>query len=141
MTEISKVAYQVMWNRLISVVEEQAQALVRTAFSTSVREAGDLSAGVYDTEGRMLAQAVTGTPGHVNAMADAVAHFIRRITATCKGRMVMSVRCNSAISQNPFLLFRFDGGEVGDVIEVSWTDSREQSRTDSAPIAAAPSGA
>ena len=77
--EHSKVAYQVMWNRLISVVEEQAQALVRTAFSTSVREAGDLSAGVYDVAGQMLAQAVTGTPGHVNAMADAVAHFIRRI--------------------------------------------------------------
>ncbi|MGB2196247.1 MAG: hydantoinase B/oxoprolinase family protein [Planktomarina sp.] len=74
-----KVAYQVMWNRLISVVEEQAQALVRTAFSTSVREAGDLSAGVYDVDGNMLAQAVTGTPGHVNAMADAVPHFIRRI--------------------------------------------------------------
>ena len=75
----SKVAYQVMWNRLISVVEEQALALVRTAFSTSVREAGDLSAGVYDVDGNMLAQAVTGTPGHVNAMADAVPHFIRRI--------------------------------------------------------------
>jgi N-methylhydantoinase B len=76
---MSNVANQVMWNRLISVVEEQAQALVRTAFSTSVREAGDLSAGVYNAEGLMLAQAVTGTPGHVNAMADAVAHFIRRI--------------------------------------------------------------
>ena len=75
----SAVASQVMWNRLISVVEEQAQALVRTAFSTSVREAGDLSAGVYDAQGQMLAQAVTGTPGHVNAMAEAVAHFIRRI--------------------------------------------------------------
>ncbi len=73
------VSHQVMWNRLISVVEEQAQALVRTAFSTSVREAGDLSAGVYDDAGQMLAQAVTGTPGHVNAMADAVGHFIRRI--------------------------------------------------------------
>ncbi len=76
---MESVANQVMWNRLISVVEEQAQALVRTAFSTSVREAGDLSAGVYDLEGRMLAQAVTGTPGHVNAMADAVAHFMREI--------------------------------------------------------------
>ncbi len=75
----STVSNQVMWNRLISVVEEQAQALIRTAFSASVREAGDLSAGVYDTGGQMLAQAVTGTPGHVNAMADAVAHFIRRI--------------------------------------------------------------
>ncbi|MDG1376260.1 MAG: hydantoinase B/oxoprolinase family protein [Yoonia sp.] len=79
MTKVSNVAYQVMWNRLISIVEEQAQALVRTAFSTSVREAGDLSAGVYNAQGLMLAQAVTGTPGHVNAMADAVAHFIRRI--------------------------------------------------------------
>jgi len=79
MDTLSTVSNQVMWNRLISVVEEQAQALVRTAFSTSVREAGDLSAGVYDTNGAMLAQAVTGTPGHVNAMADAVAHFIRRI--------------------------------------------------------------
>ena len=76
---VSKVAYQVMWNRLISIVEEQAQALIRTAFSTSVREAGDLSAGVYNAAGAMLAQAVTGTPGHVNAMADAVPHFINLI--------------------------------------------------------------
>ena len=76
---LSQVQLNVMWTRLISIVEEQAQALVRTAFSTSVREAGDLSAGVYDAQGAMLAQAVTGTPGHVNAMADAVPHFIREI--------------------------------------------------------------
>ncbi len=75
----SPVQYQIMWNRLISIVEEQAQALIRTAFSTSVREAGDLSAGVYDDQGRMIAQAVTGTPGHVNAMAEAVQHFMNRI--------------------------------------------------------------
>jgi len=67
---------QVMWSRLISVVEEQALTLVRTAFSTSVREAGDLSAGIFDRSGRMIAQAVTGTPGHVNTMAAALAHFI-----------------------------------------------------------------
>ena len=76
---LSSVSQQVMWNRLISVVEEQAQALIRTAFSTSVREAGDLSAGVYNKQGLMLAQAVTGTPGHVNAMAESVKHFIREI--------------------------------------------------------------
>ncbi len=70
---------QVMWNRLIAVVEEQALALIRTAFSTSVREAGDLSAGVFDPDGRMIAQAVTGTPGHVNTMAAAVRHFIADI--------------------------------------------------------------
>ena len=80
MTEtLADVHRQVMWNRLISVVEEQAVTLVRTAFSTSVREAGDLSAGVFDRQGRMIAQAVTGTPGHVNAMAEAVGHFIKAI--------------------------------------------------------------
>jgi N-methylhydantoinase B len=73
---ISNVHMQVMWNRLIAVVEEQALTLVRTAFSTSVREAGDVSAGVFDREGYMVAQAVTGTPGHVNAMAAAVRNFI-----------------------------------------------------------------
>ena len=67
---------QIMWSRLLSVVEEQARTLVRTAFSTPVREAGDLSAGVFDVSGRMLAQAVTGTPGHVNAMAESVAEFL-----------------------------------------------------------------
>jgi N-methylhydantoinase B len=50
--------------------------MLRTAFSTSVREAGDLSAGVFDRHGRMLAQAVTGTPGHVNSMANAVRYFL-----------------------------------------------------------------
>ena len=73
------VQFQIMWNRLISILEEQALTLVRTAFSTSVREAGDLSAGVFDREGRMVAQAVTGTPGHVNTMAAAVPHFINDI--------------------------------------------------------------
>jgi len=71
--------HQIMWNRLIAVVEEQATTLVRTAFSTSVREAGDLSAGLFDRRARMMAQAVTGTPGHVNAMAESVAHFVREI--------------------------------------------------------------
>ena len=71
-----EIRFQVMWNRLLSVVEEQAQTLIRTAFSTSTREAGDVSAGVFDLEGRMLAQAVTGTPGHINSMARAVVHFL-----------------------------------------------------------------
>src|SRR5436853_5458150 len=67
---------QVIWNRLIALVEEQAQVLLKTAFGPITREAGDLSAGVFDARGRMLAQAITGTPGHVNSMANAVKHFL-----------------------------------------------------------------
>src|SRR6516162_9822586 len=55
---LAQIRTQIMWSRLIAVVEEQAQTMLRTAFSTPVREAGDLSAGVFDRHGRMLAQAV-----------------------------------------------------------------------------------
>lgn len=78
MTVSDEIRLQVIWNRLLAVVEEQAQTLMRTAFSSTVREAGDLAAGVFDPKGRMIAQAVTGTPGHVNTMAESVGHFLAR---------------------------------------------------------------
>ena len=68
---------QVMWDRLLAVVEEQAQALIRAAFSPIVRECGDISAGIFDAKGRMMAQAVTGTPGHINTMAEAVRTLVK----------------------------------------------------------------
>ena len=77
-SKLTSLRDQIMWDRLIAIVEEQAQTLIRTAFSNTVREAGDLSAGVFDLSGRMVAQAVTGTPGHVNAMAASVSHFIAK---------------------------------------------------------------
>ena len=82
MTPPTALTLQLLWSRLIAIVEEQAQTLIRTAFSATVREAGDLSAGVFDTSGRMLAQAVTGTPGHVNAMAASVGFFLKRFPAS-----------------------------------------------------------
>ncbi|MFD1836947.1 hydantoinase B/oxoprolinase family protein [Paracidovorax cattleyae] len=75
------IRHQLAWARLLSVVEEQAQTLIRTAFGTPTREAGDLSAGVFLPDGRMVAQAVTGTPGHVNSMAESVRHFLARFPA------------------------------------------------------------
>ena len=74
----ANIRYQVMWDRLTTIVEEQARTLIHTGFSVSTREAGDVSAGVFDLQGRMLAQAVTGTPGHINSMALSVGHFIEK---------------------------------------------------------------
>lgn len=73
---LSEIDKQILWNRLLAIVEEQAQTLMRTAFNPIVRESGDLSAGIFDIKGRMIAQAVTGTPGHVNTMAESVSHFL-----------------------------------------------------------------
>lgn len=72
----SDIELQVMWDRLLAVVEEQGQVLMRTAFSPIVRECGDISAGIFDDNGDMLAQAVTGTPGHINTMAEAVKQML-----------------------------------------------------------------
>ena len=76
MSALGNVDNQIMWNRLIAVVEEQATTLIRTAFSTSVREAGDLSAGVYDRRGRMMAQSVTVTGCLVIEFAELVSYFL-----------------------------------------------------------------
>lgn len=76
MRSLDPVTLDICWSRLVGVVNEQAAALMRTSFTSIVREAGDLSAGVFDRRGLMVAQAVTGTPGHINSMALAMKHFL-----------------------------------------------------------------
>ena len=103
------VAKNVLWNRLISVCEEQANALMRAAFGAIVREAGDLSAGLFDARGDMLAQAVTGTPGHVNTMAASVRAMLKLIPAD-------SLRIGDALVTNdPWL----GAGHVFDFVVVT----------------------
>ncbi|HBY93534.1 MAG TPA: hypothetical protein DEP84_06115, partial [Chloroflexi bacterium] len=67
---------KVFWDRLISVTNEQAAALIRTGFTPILRDAQDLSAGVFDARARMIAQSVTGTPGHINSMATGMRHVV-----------------------------------------------------------------
>jgi N-methylhydantoinase B len=76
-TTIDPITLEVLWNRLLSVCSEQQAALMRTAFSTIVRESQDLACGVFDMRGNMVAQSETGTPGHINAMATGVRHFLK----------------------------------------------------------------
>ena len=73
---IDPVTLEVIWNRLLSATNEQQNALIRTAFSTVVRESQDLACGMFDPKGRMIAQSVSGTPGHINAMATSMKYFL-----------------------------------------------------------------
>jgi len=73
---IDPITLEVIWNRFMSVANEQQDALIRTAFSTIVRESQDLACGLFDTRGRMIAQSLSGTPGHINAMATSMKHFL-----------------------------------------------------------------
>jgi len=76
-TEPDPITLDIMWGRLIAAVNEQAAALVRSSFTSIVRDAGDLSACVFDRRGRMVAQAVTGSPGHINSMATGMDHILK----------------------------------------------------------------
>lgn len=78
---LDPVTLEILWSRLITVANEQAAALQRTSFTPIVRESGDLSAAVFDAQGRMLAQAVTGTPGHINSLATSMHHFLDEFPA------------------------------------------------------------
>jgi N-methylhydantoinase B len=73
---IDPVTLEILWSRLVAVANEQAAALMRTSFTPIVREVGDLSAAVFDAEGLMVAQAVTGTAGHINSLATGMRHFL-----------------------------------------------------------------
>lgn len=67
---------EIMWGNLVSIVSEQAKALQRIAFSPIVREAGDLATALFDSEARMVAQAITGTPGHINSLGAAAKNLL-----------------------------------------------------------------
>ncbi len=77
------VELEILWSNLIGIVNERAKALQRIAFSPIVREAGDLACALFDQRGRMVAQANTGTPGHINSLAIAGSHLVRQFRGRC----------------------------------------------------------
>lgn len=70
------VALEVLWTRLISIVDEAAAALVRTSFSTLVRESHDFSVVLTDRHGRSLAQATRSIPSFIGTLPRTVRHML-----------------------------------------------------------------
>ena len=75
------ITFQVLWSRLISIADEVSATLVKTAFSHVVRDNHDYSIGLYDAEGRMLAQSTQCTPGQIGAMPKVMKDFLKRYPA------------------------------------------------------------
>jgi len=63
------------------------------------------------------------------------AWHIEQVTATSNGKTVLSAQWGPAVSKNPFLSFKFKGGAKGDKIQVTWTDTKGDKRTDEAVVA------
>ena len=101
------VELEILWSNLIGIVTERAKALQRIAFSPIVREAGDLACALFDQRGRMVVQANTGTPGHINSLAFAGAHLVRLFKDRCEpGDVLITVN----IAPHPF--FKVDGSDL-----------------------------
>jgi len=62
------------------------------------------------------------------------AHFIRGVSASHQGKVVLTAQWGPAVSKNPFLEFTFKGGQKGDKIVVTWEDNQGESRTDETTI-------
>ena len=76
--DFDPVSLEIMWNRLISIAEEQAKTLIRASFSTVVGEMEDLACALYDSRGRIISQAATGTQGVLFGMTRGMAHILKR---------------------------------------------------------------
>jgi sulfur-oxidizing protein SoxZ len=62
------------------------------------------------------------------------AHFINDVKATANGKTVLAAKWSQAISQNPYLQFRFKGAKAGDKVSITWVDNKGDTRTDEAVI-------
>jgi len=60
--------------------------------------------------------------------------YIVKVSATCRGREVLSADWGPSIAKNPYLSFRFRGAASGDKISITWTDSASDTRTDEVAI-------
>ena len=76
MSEFNAITLEMIWTRLISIVDEAAAALVRTSFSTIVRESNDFACVITDARGQSIAQAKASIPSFIGTVPRTVRHFL-----------------------------------------------------------------
>jgi len=75
------VTLEILWRRLVSIVDEADAAVARTAFSSLLRDAHDYTCMFTDRTGRELAQGTLATPGQSGAMALGIKNLVRNLPA------------------------------------------------------------
>ncbi|MCH9671627.1 MAG: hydantoinase B/oxoprolinase family protein [Gammaproteobacteria bacterium] len=74
-SELDPITLSVLWSALVSVADDMGVTLRRTAYSAAVREGDDFSTGLFDAQGRLIAQG-NFSPGHLGAMPYVVEHVL-----------------------------------------------------------------
>jgi len=76
---IDPITLEMLWRRLGSSVDELAAALVRTSFSSVIRDVNDYACGVFDAQGRLLLRSTDSTPGIAGGLAPMLKHMLEKI--------------------------------------------------------------
>lgn len=74
---LSPIAIEIMWKRLISMLDESAVTMMRTSFSSIIRDFHDFAIAFADAQGQIVAQASLGTPGLAGVLANGIRNFIK----------------------------------------------------------------
>ncbi|MCC7041593.1 MAG: hydantoinase B/oxoprolinase family protein [Burkholderiales bacterium] len=75
---IDSITLGIQWDRLISIADEIINSLVRSSFSTNVRESYDLSCVVFDSHGRAIAQGAYSVPSFTGTAPATLAAMLER---------------------------------------------------------------
>ena len=75
---IDAVSLSIMWDRLVGITDEIVSALIRSSFSTIVRESGDLSVVVLDAQGNSMAQGSYSVPSFTGTAATTLRHMLAK---------------------------------------------------------------
>jgi len=78
MPMIDPITLGIQWDRLISIADEIINSLVRSSFSTNVRESYDLSCVVFDSRGRAIAQGAYSVPSFTGTAPATLAAMLKR---------------------------------------------------------------
>ena len=81
MAEYDSITLEILWSRLIAIVDEASATLVRTSFSTIVRESNDFACVLLDAHGHSLAQSTLSIPSFIGTLPVTVRHLLRRFPA------------------------------------------------------------
>lgn len=76
--QLDPVTIQLLWNRLVSVVDEASSGLIRTAYTPSVKEYHDFCCALFDIEARLLAHSTVTTPGLLGVIPDVMVNFVAK---------------------------------------------------------------
>jgi sulfur-oxidizing protein SoxZ len=102
--------------------------------ASNIKIRAKASNGVTTVKSLMSHEMETGLRKDKKTGEPIPAHFIQEVNATWNDEPVMTAMWSGGVSKNPYLSFKFNGGEPGDMIKISWVDNKGETESGEAEI-------